>query len=159
VLHLIPPPAHRTALRLVHALRKRWWMLRRPDLTGCRVLALDEAGRILLVRHSYGSGRWMLPGGGIKRGEDPLAAGVRELREETACEIAEAWLLESVSEDLQGARHTVHVVAGYTLSEPQPDGREILTAAFFAADALPDPLARHLDGPLLRWHGLASDKS
>lgn len=145
-------------LRVVHALRKGWWTLRRPQLTGCRVLALDPAGRILLVRHSYGSGRWMLPGGGLKRGEDPLAAGLRELREETACEIAEGWLLESVSEDLAGARHTVHIVAGRTADRPQPDGREILAAAFFAADALPDPLARHLAGPLLRWHRLVVDR-
>lgn len=159
MLHLIPPRAHRSALRLVHAARKRWWKLRRPDLTGCRVLALDPDGRILLVRHSYGTGRWMLPGGGIKRGEDVLAAGLRELREETACEIAEAWLLESLSENLEGARHTVHIVAGRSSSVPRPDGREIVSAAFFAADDLPVPLARHLEGTLLRWHGLAIGRS
>lgn len=149
---------HRAGLRLAHALRKRWWKLRRPMLFGCRVLVLDAEARVLLVRHSYGMGRWMLPGGGIKRGEDPIAAAKRELREETACEIVGAWLLETLSEDLQGARHTVHVVAGLSHSEPKPDGREIVAARYFAIDQLPDPLALHLDGVLLRWHCLALER-
>jgi 8-oxo-dGTP pyrophosphatase MutT (NUDIX family) len=155
VLHLIPPGLHRTGLRLAHSLRKRWWRLRRPSLEGCRVLVLDPAERVLLVRHTYGAGRWMLPGGGIKRGEDPLVAAERELREETGCVTDTVWLLESVSEDLQGARHTVHVVAGRSISQPMPDGREILAAEFFAIDALPDPLALKFAEALPRWHGMA----
>lgn len=45
-------------------------------------LALVEQGnKILLVRHSYAPG-WRLPGGGVKRGEPPEEAVLRELREE-----------------------------------------------------------------------------
>jgi 8-oxo-dGTP pyrophosphatase MutT (NUDIX family) len=87
VLHLIPPPLHRAALRLAHALRKVWWRVGKPRLNGCRVLARDADGRVLLVRHCYGSGRWMLPGGGMKRGEDPLLAAERELLEEVGCRL------------------------------------------------------------------------
>ena len=79
MLHLIPAPLHRAGLTLAHAVRIRWWQWRKPLLIGCRVLAFDEAERVLLIRHSYGSGRWMLPGGGVDRGEDPLAAALREL--------------------------------------------------------------------------------
>ena len=96
MLHLIPAPAHRAALRLAHALRRRWWRLRGARLAGCRVLALDAAGRVLLVRHSYGSDLWMPPGGGLARGEDAVAAAVRELREETGCRLVGAHLLKSV---------------------------------------------------------------
>ena len=74
MLHLIPAPAHRTVLRIAHGLRLRWWRMRKPRLAGCRVLALDREDRVLLVRHSYGSGKWMPPGGGLTRGEDALAA-------------------------------------------------------------------------------------
>ena len=39
-------------------------------------------GRLLLVRER-GAKHWSLPGGGVKKGEDPVAAAVRELDEET----------------------------------------------------------------------------
>lgn len=49
-------------------------------------LATDEAGRVLLVRVATdypSAGRWTLPGGGLKFGEDPAAGVLRELTEET----------------------------------------------------------------------------
>jgi 8-oxo-dGTP diphosphatase len=52
-------------------------------------LARDEAGRILLVRIAPGypaAGEWTLPGGGLTFGEDPAAAAIRELAEETGLE-------------------------------------------------------------------------
>lgn len=42
---------------------------------------VEQAGRIVLVRHSYKSG-WMLPGGAVERGEPPAEAILRELKEE-----------------------------------------------------------------------------
>lgn len=147
MLHLIPPPLHRAGLRLAHFLRKRWWRLRKPRLRGCRVLALDGQGRVLLVRHAYGSGKWMAPGGGLKRGEDPLMGAVRELGEETACRLTNPAQLIVSQEILQGAANTVHIVFGRTDDRPRPDGREIVEAAFFVPDALPEAMP-----PLLRLH-------
>ena len=49
-------------------------------------LAIDDVGRILIVRVSPGypaAGRWTLPGGGLNFGEDPAAGVLRELTEET----------------------------------------------------------------------------
>jgi 8-oxo-dGTP pyrophosphatase MutT (NUDIX family) len=42
---------------------------------------VEQAGKIVLVRHSYKSG-WLFPGGAVDRGETPSAAILRELREE-----------------------------------------------------------------------------
>jgi 8-oxo-dGTP pyrophosphatase MutT (NUDIX family) len=42
---------------------------------------VEREGRILLVRHSYVPG-WLLPGGGVGRGEPPADAILRELKEE-----------------------------------------------------------------------------
>lgn len=39
-------------------------------------------GKLLLVRER-GAKHWSLPGGGMKKGEDPVAAACRELDEET----------------------------------------------------------------------------
>jgi 8-oxo-dGTP pyrophosphatase MutT (NUDIX family) len=42
---------------------------------------VEQAGKVVLVRHSYATG-WHLPGGGVKRGESPEKAVLRELEEE-----------------------------------------------------------------------------
>ena len=42
---------------------------------------VEQGGRVVLVRHSYMAG-WRLPGGGVRRGEPPEEAVLRELREE-----------------------------------------------------------------------------
>ena len=42
---------------------------------------VEQANRVVLVRHSYKSG-WMLPGGAVGRGEPPADAILRELQEE-----------------------------------------------------------------------------
>ncbi|OCC23688.1 hypothetical protein MB02_11035 [Croceicoccus estronivorus] len=145
MLHLIPAPLHRAALRLAHELRKRWWRLARPDLTGCCVVGTDEAGRVLLVRHSYGSGIWSLPGGALHRGEDPALAAQREWTEEIGCLLASLRAVAVVDHDLHGARNTVHLYTGVVVGDPVADGREIAEIGFFARDALPVRRSRIVD--------------
>jgi 8-oxo-dGTP pyrophosphatase MutT (NUDIX family) len=52
-----------------------------PVALGVHALIVDADGKVLLARHSYMKG-WSLPGGGVGRGEPPLTALKRELREE-----------------------------------------------------------------------------
>jgi 8-oxo-dGTP pyrophosphatase MutT (NUDIX family) len=148
MLQRIPAPLHRAGLQFAHAARKLWWAMRRPQLIGCRVLALDMAGCVLLVRHSYGSGRWSMPGGGVGRNEDPVTAALRELREETGFTLIDARELMVAVEQLSGARNQVHIVAGKASGKLQPDGREVIEARFFPPDGLPEDtasgLARHI---------------
>lgn len=49
---------------------------------GVRAVAVDDRGRVMLVKHTYLAG-WWLPGGGVDRGETCLDAAARELFEET----------------------------------------------------------------------------
>jgi len=158
VLFLIPRPLHRHALRVAYRLRRGWWRLRKPVVHGCRIVAINEDGHVLLIRQSYGKPVWVLPAGGMKRGEDPRATARRELTEETACTLAEAIYLEVLSEPVSGADNRVHVVAGRALGPPRPDLREVLEARFFALDALPEPLAPVLIEGLPRWLAMHWDK-
>ncbi len=151
MLQLIPRPAHRAALTIAHRLRQAWWRLRKPALTGCRVLAFDDRGRVLMVRHSYGSGRWMLPGGGVRTGEDPLAAAVREFREEVSCGLSRAAVFGTVDEPLSGTTNHVHLVCGLADGDVQADGREIIEARFFAATAIPADSAAAIARGLPGW--------
>jgi 8-oxo-dGTP pyrophosphatase MutT (NUDIX family) len=57
-----------------------------------RVMVFDPAGRVLLIRcvvmRTDGEFQfWLTPGGEIEPGEEPLAAAVRELREELGLEV------------------------------------------------------------------------
>lgn len=151
---ILPAPMHRAGLRLAHGVRVRLWRWRKPMLDGCRVLALDRQGRVLLVRHSYGSGAWMPPGGGMARGEDPVLAAIRELGEELGCGLAGARLVDVIDDTMHGAGNRVHVVRGLAQGTPRPDGREVVAAGFFALEDLPKEMARGVREGLPRWLGV-----
>lgn len=123
-------------------------------MLGCRVLALDASGQVLLVRHSYGSGSWMPPGGGLGRKEDAVTAAVRELREETACILSEAREVAMQVEELLGAGNEVHIVAGRVSGEVKVDGREVIEARFFPLDRLPQDSAEYPLGEVPKWVAL-----
>jgi 8-oxo-dGTP diphosphatase len=53
-------------------------------LLGVMGVIRDDAGRILLFQHTYRRHPWGLPGGWMGRGESPLAALEREVREESS---------------------------------------------------------------------------
>ncbi len=133
-------------------MRLAWWSVRRPELHGCNVIAADPQGRVLLVRHSYQSpGKWMLPGGGMARGERAEVAAVRELLEEAGCRLTEPRCIGVEVVGLAGASNHIHLVAGITADEPRPDHREILAAEFFAPSALPDAITGTTRGRIARW--------
>lgn len=151
MFRLIPPPLHRSALRLAHGVRRRWWRIAKVQLLGCRIFAFDDEGQILLIRHSYGSGNWMLPGGGLGRGEEPLAAALRELLEETGLALARARHFAEVEEPLYGTVNRVHLVAGLSEGELRIDGREVIEARYFPAHALPADLSPMLAARFAEW--------
>lgn len=118
---------------------------------GVRVLVQDAHGRVLLIRHSYGSDKWMPPGGGMHRGEDPLVAAAREVLEETGCRLGDARVLQIRGEDLHGSSNAVRVVLGRTGDSPRADGREIVEAEFFTLDALPAHMSPGLAQRIREW--------
>lgn len=155
---MLRPPAvlHRLALRVAHTVRLVWWRIRRPDLHGCNAIVADAGGAILLVRHSYQSpDHWMLPGGGLHRGESAETTAQREVLEETGCTVREPREFAIETVPLAGARNHIHLVCGRSDDTPVADGREIIAARFFSADALPDAILPAARRRIERWLALA----
>ena len=142
---------HRLGLRLAHDLRHRWRLWRGTPLEGVTMIACDHRDHVLLVRHSYGPSGWFLPGGGIRRGETPQQAAVRELREETACTAEGARLVGQFEEQVSSSPHTAHVFTCMTHDEPRPDRREVVEAKFFPLQSLPEPLSPRTRARLAFW--------
>ena len=135
----LPPALHRALLRIGQPIRLGLWGLMRREMRGCGVLAFDGAGRLLMVRHSdHQQDRWLLPGGGLARGEDPVAAGTRELLEEAGCRLADGvWIGTDLRRMPGGWINRIELVSGRSEGTPRADGREIAEAGWFALDALP----------------------
>jgi 8-oxo-dGTP pyrophosphatase MutT (NUDIX family) len=128
--------------RFAQALRMLWWRIARPHVHGAKVVVLGPGRTVLLIRHSYASPElWMLPGGGVKRGEDPSVAAAREVREETGIAVATLRLHGAFLETARGARNHISIFVAEGTGEPRCDGREIIAAAWHPLDALPERIA------------------
>ena len=64
------------------AILHRYFWITRGMTLGVRVVVKNQAGEILVVKHTYIQG-WHLPGGGVEHGEDVHTAAIREVFEET----------------------------------------------------------------------------
>lgn len=151
MLQLIPAPLHRRLYRVAYWARSLWWRTFQPTVHGCRVVALDDEGRVLLIRQSYGSKHWFTPGGSVGRREDPVQTAHRELLEETGCTLVAARKVAELLERPMGAHNVVHVVVGRASGPAQPDRREVDEVAWFAVGELPQDTGPAIAAGLPGW--------
>ena len=81
----LPPFFYRVAYQLI----RLYVFIFRPRLRGGVLCLVEWDDKLLLVRHSYGSRGWNLPGGNMSAGESPEQAARRELKEEVGIEAVE----------------------------------------------------------------------
>lgn len=148
---LLPAPLHRALMPLANGIRHRWRRWRRTPIAGVTVVVTNLGGDVLLLRHSYGPAVWALPGGGLRRGEDPLECARREVREELGIELARLEPVTVLEEVLSGSPHTAHIFAGVCDRQPRPDRREVVEARFFPSHSLPEPLGRTTRARIAAW--------
>jgi 8-oxo-dGTP pyrophosphatase MutT (NUDIX family) len=123
-----------------------YWLVFRPRQRGVKCVIWRESGDVLLVRHTYGDRRrWELPGGGVKRGEDPRQAARREIREELGAEISD-W--KAIGELPVRQLHRRDLLSCFSAPigdrDLRLDAGEIAEADWFPRDRLPAPLGRHV---------------
>ncbi|MEZ4592959.1 MAG: NUDIX domain-containing protein [Chloroflexota bacterium] len=109
---------------------------------GVAVVIVNEADKVLMLRHVFHPVyQWGLPGGWLKRNEDPAVGALRELKEETG--------LTAVLGPVVAVQHdpvTAYVGVSYVATlEPGSLqlSHEIREARWFAAEALPEPITEH----------------
>lgn len=104
-------------------------------LPSVSVLPVDDAGRVLLVRHRGHDDGWGVLGGAVDVGESPAAAAIREAREETGADVRLVRLLDV----LGGPDYEVRIAGGV----PVPADGELSEVAWFTPQELPGlPLSR-----------------
>ena len=148
---VLPAPLHRLALRIIFPLRHHWRKWRKVPISGCNVILTDFQGDLLLLKHSYGPQDWLLPGGGVDRGEDPADAARRELQEELGLEPKKLISIGEIQGRISDSPHTMHLFAAVVDKQPQPDNREVTEARFFPTHSLPQPLGPTVQRALAHW--------
>jgi 8-oxo-dGTP pyrophosphatase MutT (NUDIX family) len=140
----------RLGYRLAYTGLRGYWFLARPSTRGVKCV-LSDGGRVLLVRHTYGTPEWTLPGGRLKAGEPPPNAARRETEEELGLGISD-W--RSLGRIEGRTHHRRDVISVFMTSVDDPaltlDLGEIAAARWFARDRLPDDLDGYVPEILAR---------
>ena len=140
-------PLLRLAYRSGYWVLRAWWFVRRPRNEGVKGV-LTRGDEILLVRHTYGRTRdWELPGGGVKRREEPRDAARREIREELGIEIGEPLPLGELFARIDRKRDRLWCFAAEVAREVEidRDRAEIAEGRWFPRDRLPASAARYVE--------------
>lgn len=124
--------------QLLNPLRRTLQRLLGVSTFGVKALIVDASHRVLLVEHTYIDG-WHLPGGGIRAGESPKAALIREVAEETGLQVLSEPILFGVySHKIYGASDypVLYVVKHFNI-QPKVPCCEIKQIAWFERHNLP----------------------
>jgi 8-oxo-dGTP pyrophosphatase MutT (NUDIX family) len=132
---------YRTGYRVLHL----YWRVAQPTKRGVKCV-VTRGGQVLLVRHTYGpETRWELPGGGVKRHEEPAAAARREAREELGVDLTDWRFLGDLFERIDGKRDTLLCYAAELGDRTiETSAVEIAEAAWFDRTRLPPDSHRYV---------------
>ena len=123
--------------QLVDTFRHIYWFIVHPNTRGVAVI-IEYEGKYLFIRHGYGSRKWSLPGGGIKRHESPNAAAHREVWEEVRLDLNVLTPLGTFENNLEYKHDTVNCFIASTLRDkPILKRGEVIAYGWFPKEDLP----------------------
>jgi 8-oxo-dGTP pyrophosphatase MutT (NUDIX family) len=134
--------ARRAAIRLAYLGLRTYWFLLRPRIVGVKCV-LTHGEDVLLVRHTYGSRAWDLPGGTVRRREAPRDAARREMNEELGRDIDDWTSLGELFVNTNHHDDNLHLfMTRVNDRKLDLDLVELAEAGWFPREALPADLGR-----------------
>ena len=101
----------------------------------------NDKGEVLLLKHRFRAGSgWGLPGGFMEKGEQPIDALRRELREEIALEVDDVKVFAARS--FKKPKQVEVLFRARANAQVKSQTVEVERAEWFAVDALPQGLPR-----------------
>ncbi|MBS0289971.1 MAG: NUDIX domain-containing protein [Proteobacteria bacterium] len=128
-----------TFYKIATLIRRRLQRLLSMTTIGVKGLIINQQQQVLLVEHTYMPG-WHLPGGGVKAGETPKAAVIREIEEETGLIVDENPILFAIyAHQVLGANDypMLFIIKTFTLPTKAKPCAEIKEARWFDLNNLP----------------------
>jgi 8-oxo-dGTP pyrophosphatase MutT (NUDIX family) len=146
----LPVGLRRWCYRRAYSVLRLYWFVARPRTVGAKCV-LTDGDLVLLVRHTYGHAEWELPGGAIRRREQPLHAARREMHEELGLQIDDWRPLGTLDGNLDSHPATLHCFTAEIGGRPLTvDPGEIERVDWFPRERLPDELGRYVRPILAR---------
>lgn len=110
---------------------------------GSAAVILDQVGRVLLVKHTYGKLNWDLPGGAAEPNESVAGTAIREVREETGLHVVVDRMVGCVYYDQRFDMHHFVFVCRPVDHQavPHASSPEISDWGYWPVDALPRPIS------------------
>jgi mutator protein MutT len=140
------------ALKIAYPILMVFWFIFKPRTYGVRCILLSEDNEVLLIKNTYRKFGWDFPGGGIKRGESPVRAVVREVFEEVGMTISEPELLGEFTNEIEYKKDkVVCFLAKVKTKEFTIDPVEIEDVRWFNLNNLPNDICPLVDSTLELW--------
>jgi 8-oxo-dGTP diphosphatase len=135
IWHSLPVRMRRWSMRLTHT---------RFTVTAGAIIFNDRR-EVLLLKHRFRAGSgWGLPGGFLERGEQPIEALRRELREEIGLEVEDVEVFAARS--FKKPKQVEVLFRARANANVKPLTMEVERAEWFSLDSLPEGLPRDQRG-------------
>lgn len=125
-----------------------YWFIVRPKTYGVKMV-IENEGKLLMIRNTYGHKKWTFPGGGKNKNETPQNGAIREASEEVGINAKSPKYLGEYLSTRQNKRDTVYCF--YTKvnsTEFKIDPSEIEEAQWFGISDIPQEQSPAVQGIL-----------